>query len=176
MLIGLSGPLGAGKSLAAKILSVQFGYEIRPFAGPLKSMMETAGVPRENLYGTPEQKAAPLSLLGGKSARHAMQTLGTDWGRLCIGEDFWANSWVAKAGDRAIADDLRFQNESEVIRSRGGIVIQIIRDITDLNKTADHASENFQAVPFDVRVVNDKCPTILKERLLEAVRPFADRL
>ncbi len=38
-------------------------------------------------------KAKPCSLLAGKTPRHAMQTLGTEWGRNCIGDGFWINLW-----------------------------------------------------------------------------------
>lgn len=169
MLIGLSGPLGAGKSLAARLLSVHCGLPIVPLAAPLKAMLETLGVPPVNLYGTPAQKAEPLAMLGGKSAREAMQTLGTEWGRQCVSESLWRDAWLAKAGTRAIADDVRFADEAEMIRSRGGVVLCIVRNHEQFYATATHASENFADVPFDVAVINDKCPTILRDRLINAV-------
>lgn len=168
MLIGLSGPLGAGKSLAARILSVAYVTPVVPFAGPLKAMLEALGVPRENLHGTPAQKAAPLAMLGGKSAREAMQTLGTEWGRQLVTESLWRNAWLAAAGAHAIADDVRFPDEAELIRSRGGIVLRIVRDLAP-SAAGAHASENYLAVPCDATIVNDKCPTILRERLIAAV-------
>ena len=168
MLIGLSGPLGAGKSLAAKLLSVHYGLPIVPLAAPLKAMLETLGVPPANLYGTPAQKAEPLAMLGGKSAREAMQTLGTEWGRQCVDEGLWRRAWLAKAGTRAIADDVRFWDEAEMIQARGGIVIRIVRD-PSAAVPATHASEQYNLVGHDVEVINDKCPTILRERLIAAV-------
>jgi hypothetical protein len=174
MLIGLSGPLGAGKSLAAKLLSVHYGVPIVPLAAPLKAMLETLGVPPVNLYGTPAQKAEPLAMLGGRSAREAMQTLGTEWGRQCVDEGLWRRAWLAKVGTRAIADDVRFTDEAEMIRARGGIVVRVIRDAAEHEErrrlgVLDHASENYISVRPDVTVINDKCPTILRERLIGAV-------
>lgn len=178
MLIGLSGPLGAGKSLAARLLSVHYGLPIVPLAAPLKAMLETLGVPPANLYGTPAQKAEPLAMLGGKSAREAMQTLGTEWGRQLVSESLWRDAWLAKAGTRAIADDVRFADEAEMIRSRGGVVLRIVREVEVFNPaTVGHASEDFMSVPFDACVINDKCPTILRERLIAAVEAArADRV
>lgn len=169
MLIGLSGPLGAGKSLAAKLISIHYGLPIVPLAAPLKAMLETLGVPPANLYGTPAQKAEPLAMLGGKSAREAMQTLGTEWGRQCVSESLWRDAWLAKVGSRAIADDVRFADEAEMIRSRGGVVLCIVRNEDQFFATPEHASENFQDVPCDRLIINDKCPTILRERLIAAI-------
>lgn len=170
MLIGLSGPLGAGKSLAARLLSVHYGLPVVPLAAPLKAMLETLGVPPANLYGTPAQKAEPLAMLGGKSAREAMQTLGTEWGRQCVDAGLWRRAWLAKAGTRAIADDVRFADEAEMIRSRGGVVLRIVREVSVFDPgTVGHSSEDFMSVPFDGVVINDKCPTILRDRLIAAV-------
>lgn len=174
-LIGLCGPEGAGKSMAAKLLRVHTRGEIHPFAAPLKRMIEALGVDRKHLYGTPAEKAEPLPLFGGLTARHAMQTLGTEWGRRCIDGDFWVRTWFATMpfATVVIADDVRFENEARAILNEGGRVIQVIRDLDDLNRTPKHASEDFARVPFSVRVVNDKCPTILQRRLIEALGALA---
>lgn len=172
MLIGLSGPEGAGKSLAAKLLSASLKTPIVPFAGPLKKMLEAAGVPPRNLYGTPADKLEPLPMLCGKSARHAMQTLGTEW-RDTIGRDLWLNLWSANAGESAIADDVRFSHEAEAILSRGGCIIRIVRSLADENRQAHHASEAFQSVPFTFRVVNDKCPTLLLQNLTNGLNHWS---
>lgn len=161
-LIGLSGPMGAGKSTAARILQELTGLPIVPFAGPLKAMLEAAGVPPRNLYGTPADKAEPLAMLCGESARHAMQTLGTEW-RDTIGRDLWLRMWEAKAGARgAIADDVRFTHEADAIRAWGGIVINVTRP--GCAPSAAHASE-LCAVPFDFEVTNDGPPEYIRAQL-----------
>ena len=75
-LIALCGLEGAGKSEAAKCLRVAYGYTIRSFAGPIKAYLSALGVPHASLYGTPEQKAAPIPEFGGKSGRDLMVGLG----------------------------------------------------------------------------------------------------
>lgn len=164
MLIGFCGPEGAGKSYAAKVLAEATGFPIVPFARPLKKMIEALGVDLRHLYGTPKDKAEPLAIFGGQPARHAMQTLGTEWGRQCIGADFWVRAWLAtvaaeglvsSAGDVcAIADDVRFPNEARAILDAGGVVIQVVRSELDLERQPRHASEDFKSVPFTFRAVN----------------------
>ena len=172
MLIGFCGPEGAGKTTAARLLAEIYGLPICPFAGPLKRMIEALGVPPRHLYGSPADKAAPLAIFDGKTARHAMQTLGTEWGRKCIADDFWVRAWIETVPKKAIADDVRFANEAEAILSRGGIVVRVVRSQRDTLKTPGHASEDFASVPYSFEVVNDRCTSILRDRLVTACMDF----
>jgi hypothetical protein len=139
-IIGLCGYKQSGKSTASDVL-VQCGWIRIPLAAPLKRMLEVLGVDREAIYG--DDKEVPQDLLCGKSARHAMQTLGTEWGRNLIGSDVWLRAWAAEveacglvAG--IVCDDLRFLNEAIFLQSMGADLIGIDRDgcISD-----GHASE-----------------------------------
>jgi hypothetical protein len=126
-LIGLCGLAGAGKTTAAEVLEAQ-GYERISFAAPLKAAFDAvlmgAGVDAlqaaRMIRG--DLKEVPLSILGGHSPRHAMQTLGTEWGRTCMGADFWVGIGMARAeailaaGGRVVIDDVRFLNEAAAIR------------------------------------------------------------
>ncbi len=129
-LIGLIGHAQNGKTTAANRLA-EMNWNIVSFASPLKEMLATLGVPVENLYG--KHKEAPLPMLCGMTARHAMQTLGTEWGRNLIGPDIWRMAWRSKvktmlgAGAMVVADDVRFPNEVETIKEMGGLVIRIVR-------------------------------------------------
>jgi hypothetical protein len=172
MIIGVCGPEGAGKSTVARILVEHHEARIEPFAGPLKRMLEALGVPRENLYGTPEQKAAPLDLLGGKSARVAMQLLGTEWGRDLIDEDLWARCWAQRAALPAdnpivVADDLRFPNEVTAIRALGGKVIRVVRGTE--TAAPKHRSEDYRAIGFDAEILNDGDLSSLSRKVAETV-------
>lgn len=165
--IGLCGPEGAGKSAAAKMLADR-GLTVLPLAAPLKRMLAAIGLPPESLYGTPDQKATPLAALCGHSARHAMQTLGTEWGRKCIGENFWCDAWRALAAQHAavVADDVRFQNEVAAVRGLGGKVICIVRHKDDFKRIPRHPSENFQALQYDTIIVNDGTLADLERKLV----------
>jgi hypothetical protein len=128
VIIGFSGPAGAGKSTAAKYLMQEHGFRLVKFAGPLKAMMR-ALLPEDDqnewLEGALKETVHPDL---GCTPRHAMQTLGTEWGRNCIHPDLWINlarSDILDGGDDVVLDDVRFQNEYEMIKAIGGLVIEI---------------------------------------------------
>lgn len=127
--VAFTGLAGSGKSTATKYLVEQHGYTLVKFAGPLKDMMRAIGFSEAHIEGG--LKEQPDAMLGGKTPRHAMQTLGTEWGRKCIGEDFWVNAWLYRAraltdfGARVVCDDCRFPNEAQAIRKLGGDIYKI---------------------------------------------------
>lgn len=143
-LIALTGFKGCGKSTVAGFLEAH-GYKRMGFAGPLKEMLEVLGVPKANLYGS--SKEQPLKMLGGATGRHAMQTLGTEWGRQLIWGELWTETLYRRASielglskdNKIVVDDLRFHNEQKVIERLGGEVWRINRIKQD-NKDA-HLSE-----------------------------------
>ena len=53
-----------------------------------------AGMIRRMIDG--DLKEAPTPLFEGRTPRHAMQTLGTEWGRDRIGRDLRANAALAR--------------------------------------------------------------------------------
>ena len=123
--VALTGAAGAGKSTAARYLVQSHGYTLVKFAGPLKSMMRAIGLTPAQIEG--DEKELPAAILGGKTPRHAMQTLGTQWGRDCIGKEFWVDLWMhhATQHDRVVVDDCRFPNEAAAVRRMGGDIYQI---------------------------------------------------
>jgi len=132
-LIGLCGYKGCGKSTVAQELSRTTPPDpwvsILSFASPMRLMMNQV-VSINELFAM--GKEAPLKSLNGQSYRHALQTLGTEWGRGFMGKDFWCNQTMSlvaeeiKAGS-VVIDDVRFDNEAKAIRATGGIVVQLIR-------------------------------------------------
>lgn len=141
-IVAFTGLAGSGKSTAAAYLVKRHGYERVRFAGPLKAMMAALGCTPEQIDGS--EKELPCDLLGGKSPRHAMQTLGTEWGRDLITPDLWIRAWqaaVAKvpAGVPIVVDDCRFPNEGEAVRAAGGVIVRIERP--GAGTSSVHASE-----------------------------------
>lgn len=140
-LIGLSGRAGSGKTTAADSL-VAVGWMRVKMAGPLKDMLRAIGLTDDHVEG--HLKEVPCDLLMGQTPRHAMITLGTEWGRKQINPDLWASvageriRLALVAGKRVVVDDIRFENEATVIRRLGGTVVMIRRDaVTQIN----HESE-----------------------------------
>jgi len=115
---------------------------------PLKDMLKVLGLSEADVAGTPERRAQPQLLLGGKSARHALSTLGTDWGRNMITPDLWTNAVKVKIEEHLIGspdpapiviDDLRFPNDWAVIQHFGGRLLTIRRHSAEQSRTAlDH--------------------------------------
>lgn len=182
MHIGLIGYAGSGKSTVADVLCREYGYTRRPFAQGLKSMLSALGVPSNVLDGNDEEKQKPQAALGGHTTRHAMQTLGTEWGRMCMGYHFWVNRWKATAppnNNLIVADDVRFENEVKAIHDAGGIIIRVERP--GLVMAGNHVSESIDKLEFDHRIVNGGAIDDLKYHLnvileMEMDRPRGDRI
>lgn len=143
MIIGFSGAAGAGKTTAANYLIERHMFERVRFAGPLKAMIrkliEPYGDVDEWIEGALKEAVHPML---GQTPRHTMQTLGTEWGRNCMGADFWTN--IARHHMAApwdiVVDDVRFANEVALIRELGGRVIEI-RPKVIYQRATGHASE-----------------------------------
>ena len=152
-LVGICGHIGAGKSTLAKGLTDD-GYRVASFATPLKRMLVALGLPLECLTD-PALKEKPHQLLMMRTPRKAMQDLG-DWGRQ-IHPDFWVN--IAKMEYLAqevntVFDDVRFDNEANMIRGLGGAMIRVVRDCTLTVSGVPHISEKHWAgmvVGLDLR-------------------------
>jgi len=177
--IGLTGPGGVGKSTVARALGIAWASrfparrddpapmpEIIPIGEPLKDMLsallaraglEDAAI-RHWIHGDGKRLACPA--LGGRTPTHAMQTLGTEWGRECIAPDLWLSIWSARTaaaqaqGVMVINDSVRFENEAAAIRDMGGLVVRLVGRSGDL--AATHASE--AGVVPDLEVENQDGP------------------
>lgn len=157
MIIGLMGAKGVGKSSVAAYLLKHHGHGRRAFAGPLKRMLASIGLTERQLYG--DEKEVPLDLLCGKTPRHAMQTLGTEW-RDMIGTNLWTllmeQDIVENGLKNIVIDDVRFDHEVEMVRALGGRVWLIRRPEVEPEITPKtHASEVYWSVCRpDVSVMN----------------------
>lgn len=152
--VALSGAAGSGKSTVADYL-VRNGFTRVKFAAPLKAMCSAIGLTDAHIEG--ELKEQPCALLQGKTPRYAMQTLGTEWGRALLGDDFWVGLWrqaandVLESGGSVVVDDCRFPNEAAVVRKMGG---DIIRLSGRGGISGGHSSERLDFVP-DAVIEND---------------------
>ena len=119
--IAIIGPAGSGKTMIAKHLAVKHHYVRVRFAEVLKGMLRELGLSYEEVDGS--LKDSPCSLLLGKTPRHAMQTLGTEWGRQLIHPSLWVHIWKGRVtqqlalGHRVVCDDCRYENEGLMVRS-----------------------------------------------------------
>jgi hypothetical protein len=164
--IALSGAAGSGKSTISDFLSVHFGYGRSKFAGPLKDMCRALGMTDAMIEGS--LKEAPVDWLGGKTPRHAMQTLGTEWGRKCMGDDFWVDMWERRVTGHVIVDDCRFANEAARVRRMGG---RVIRLVGRGGLSGGHESERFDFIA-DAVVENTGTILDLKTKVLRVIEEW----
>jgi hypothetical protein len=170
MIIGFTGRAGAGKSTAATIAKEALGGERSRFAGALKAMIRALLTYRNVAPDEIERmidgdlKDIPTTHFGGKTPRHAMQTLGTEWGRMLIWTDFWIDTemeHIANGNARhVIIDDVRFENEAAAIWNRRGHVFEITNDRLPPRPANSHASE---AIAFN-------CPAIRNDGSTDDLR------
>lgn len=178
LVIGLGGLAGVGKSTVAAAMADllaerQRSTSILSFASPLKEMLRVlyaeAGQPMTKLdfaRHLAEFKAAPEPLLGDRSPRRLMQTLGTEWGREQVSPTLWAAIGLRKAeadpADVVIFDDVRFETERVAIQAAGGLCWHLTR--TGILPTSDHASEGYACGPWIVNTT----PTHAAARIIDA--------
>lgn len=129
-LLGLAGHKRCGKNTFASVLETN-GWALDSFAAPIRRFMsDTMG---ETVEGLERLKEAPHIVLGGRSPRQVMQTLGTEWMRAYCGQDVWIRALEARvlpmlqAGLDVCVFDVRFDNEARFIQRRGGAVVWIHR-------------------------------------------------
>lgn len=108
------------------------------FADPVKGiiayLLEWVGLPRHEALryvdGDLKEECPPGLTV---SARHLLQTFGTDWARNQVSDDIWLRiaahriDYFLTHGYGVVVDDVRFPNEVDLIRRKGGVVIRVDR-------------------------------------------------
>lgn len=138
-IIGLAGKKRSGKSVTAKHLAGKHGYIRYALAEPFKlALMQLLGWSFEHIEGKLKEVVDERY---GFSPRTAMQTIGTQWGRF-LNRDLWIILVDQKIdwNGNVVVTDIRRENEAQWIRSKGGVIIHIVRP--DLPNNDDHISES----------------------------------
>ena len=156
-IIGFAGLAQSGKTSAANFIP---GVKILSFADPVKQIALSSF----NWDGVKDEKG-----------RRLLQVIGTECGR-AYDNDIWVKKMreqikiYAPLYDIIAIDDCRFDNESELVKELGGMVIEIIRPgcVPD-----GHASE--QGVSphlIDKRIMNDGTLEQLKDNVLNMISEY----
>ncbi|MFJ1932656.1 hypothetical protein ACIOGZ_08280 [Kitasatospora sp. NPDC088160] len=173
-LIGLAGLARSGKDSAASAL-VEAGWTRRAFADPLKEMLYVL----DPLVFSPSGRRIRLSGLvdglgweGAKKlpeVRALLQRGGTEAGRGVLGHNVWVDQMFRDADawtKPVVIPDVRFPNEAEEIRRRGGLVVLIGRPGQALIDGASHISEHALAYcPVDATILNTGTLADLGDRI-----------
>jgi len=182
MVIGISGKAGQGKDTLAKMINYWYAntnwgpleisleefiqdphydfieiWEIKKFAGALKKICAILLGVEESQFEDQEFKKSKLGPEWGMTVREFLQKVGTEAMRDSVHPDIWVNALFAYYTEyfsKWIITDVRFPNEVQAIKKRGGIIIRI--EGLPTNKTTEHISEtlldNYQE--FDYHINN----------------------
>ncbi len=157
MIIGITGKARSGKDTVAAILVAQHGFTRIAFADPLKRAAQA-------IFGLTEAQTWDDDLkeivipYWGMSPRSMFQQLGVEAVKRTFGHDVWAKRWAMSfeaVGDNVVATDCRFDTEAALIRSLGGIIIEVIRGPGLNGSTGDHSSERGLSTLPDITIDNN---------------------
>lgn len=154
-IIGVSGRIGNGKDTVAEYLQSAYGFKNVKFARKLKDSVyilnpyvrvtglsvlarlgfeNTTFVRFQDLIDCVGEEDAKLE----EEVRRLYQVFGTDVGRVQYGEDFWVEQMELPNDSNVVISDLRFDNEAEFVKSKGGSIWNVTRDT---ESTSNHVSE-----------------------------------
>lgn len=150
MLIGLTGKAGSGKDSAGQymVFNEKYNFKRYAFADCLKkNLSRITGIPGNYFYD--RDKKEEVLEAWGKSPRELAQLFGTEVARY-LHPDIWIRALENEMGHRVggirnstfdtVITDVRFENEADWIRSNGGHVVHVHRDVDPI-EASDHITE-----------------------------------
>lgn len=172
-LIGLHGLPRSGKDTIAYLLCTGFRFDRLSFADPLKQAASyLLNRPLAQCHGNNFDREAVMPEWGF-SMRWFLQMLGTECLRDVIRDDFWIHRAAIELDDlilRAVAHDekvnvvitdVRFQNEAEFVRQRGGVLVNVVRPGVE---GSSHVSD--QPLSCDITIHNDGSLADLRHKII----------
>jgi len=165
--IGLAGAARSGKDTVAAMLSHRYGCVRYALATPLKLAASAMfSIPIGYFYA--DDKKEKVINFWGLSPRQMVQRLGTEGGRQLFFDDIWLRhlGLINHEGSNVVVTDVRFDNEAEYIKNKGGKIIQIIRPNVGIE--SQHVSESGVSLNLiSATIVNDSTLTALEKRVIE---------
>lgn len=196
-LLGLSGAAGAGKDTFGYLLRDEFGFHKAAYADRLREALYTLNpvvVANARYHGMlpPPDYTGPVyrtlvSVIdqygweGYKNSafsidvRRLIQLMGTEVGRGIAGENVWVDATFRDLPkDKSIViTDVRFPNEAQAIKDRGGYIAHIVRPGVE-NRAGMHPSETSMSDwDFDFTITNNSHSI---DEYREHLRVFVDYL
>lgn len=141
MIVGIGNNFQVGKDTAAQALCRELGYRRVGFADKLKSFalqidpLVTTSARTVNVQAGRGRLAWTVKGLGWDQAKRThpevralLQSIGVA-ARELFGETFWIDQAIGDTPESAkvVVPDVRFRNEAEAIRDKGGLLIRITR-------------------------------------------------
>jgi hypothetical protein len=168
-IIALCGPKGSGKTLLADYLVTHYGAQRRSFASPIRRALQAMGCPTRFLAPDAD-KTAPIPEMGGRSARHLLQTLDTEWGRNMVSEDIWIQADAATLPRTGlyVYDDLRMPNEARHLRDLRATIVKVIGGMARC-EDAHETEQGWKSISPDLMVLNILCGPEALQNWLQTV-------
>lgn len=175
MIIGLSGYARSGKDTVAGMLMGLHGYERVAFADKIRELLyEMDPLVMHNymdfrLQDVIDSKGWEIAKTEFPEVRRLLQDLGVG-ARKLFGDTFWVDQVVGQFGHswwgydtNVVITDVRFINEAQAIKGKGGQIWRINRPGTEAIN--DHVSEHdLDGWDFDVVIENDSdMPALIKK-------------
>lgn len=162
LLVGLTGGKGTGKDTIAEHLVSFYGFDSLAFADPVRAAAAAAFDVPISTFTDVRTKETPMAALCGRSPRHVLQTLGTEWGRNLIRSDIWVLRMQHaltirnyRGCMRTVVTDVRFDEEAEMLRKMGGEIWLVTRPQTEYSTGDTHASERGVSEALVTRVIQN---------------------
>lgn len=157
-IIGITGKARSGKDTIARHMWSNYAFMRIAFADPLKRAAQSAfGLTSHETYN--EELKEVVIARWGLSPRQIFQHVG-DLFKAQYGDDFWVKRWLIgydlfKDTDDIVVPDVRFDNEAEMIRRLGGIIIEVRRGPGLVGSTGDHISERGLSTLAEIVIENE---------------------
>jgi len=169
-LIGFSGKKRSGKDSAGLYLIEKYNYVQYSFAGPLKKACAEIFMFTDEQTGGDDKEM--FDDRWNITARKVFQIFGTEMFRQKLGdffpemehlkENFWIyrfEMWYTEQirknpNIKVVVTDIRFQNESIIVKKLGGIVIKVNRD-TGMLLDGHSSEKNIDFIKADITIENN---------------------
>lgn len=176
MLIGIIGRVGEGKTTIAEHLQNHYGFKLLSFATPVKETVSRLfGIPMYILLDS-VKKTQVLSEWN-KTPRNILQIFGTECMRHHFGSDFWVNFMVRKIDwdntRNIVIDDVRFQEEVDMVVRKGGQMIRVFRPNNPFVIDITHESEQIDRLNYSALMIRNTGTT---DALNAKINQYCDEL
>jgi hypothetical protein len=162
LLVGLIGRKRAGKDTFAAVLVEEFGFARIAFADPLKAAALTLdpivgrpALPGALYPGHDVRLSEAIDALGWEAAKDSVPEVRSTLQKLgeairTIDDEFWISAAMREveftqgASTPVVITDVRYRNEADEIRDRGGVLLRVARPaytLAGLTGPVEHISE-----------------------------------
>jgi len=151
LLIGLGHSARVGKDTCAALLVEHHGYERLAFADALRDFVDATHADISHLV---DRHGWDYSKETFPFVRQTLVDVGNA-ARQIMGEDVWVDAAFSRmTSPRTVVTDVRYPNEVDAIRRRGGLAVKVTRPgVCPLPNVADQALAGYDG--WDAVIVND---------------------